>query len=134
ALRAGHRLRPWTCRQITLIGSGAFDGSSGSRNSSSPSRFAQRGKQLSISGSLGNGGRRRCSGNGFRISRPAPAAGKPLATRQDLSAAILSGPFVIPDARRHRAYNLKPGERREPYSSDAYKMPFVETTTGHRTG
>jgi hypothetical protein len=80
ALRAGHRLRPWTCRQITLVGSGAFDANSGSRNSSSPPRFAQRGKQLSISGNLGNGGRRRCSGNGFRISLPAPAVSKPLAT------------------------------------------------------
>jgi hypothetical protein len=80
ALRAGHRIRPWTCRQITLVGSGAFDESSGSRNRSSPPRFAQRGKQLSISGNLGNGGRRRCSGNGFRISLPAPAVGKPLAT------------------------------------------------------
>jgi len=85
ALRAGHRLRRWTCPQITLVGSGAFDGNSGSRNSSSPSRFAQRGKQLSISGNLGNGGRRRCSGNGFRISLPAPAVRKPLPTTRYLS-------------------------------------------------
>jgi hypothetical protein len=84
ALRAGHRLRPWTCRQITPVGSGAFDGNSGSGNSSSPPRFAQRGKQLSISGSLGNGGRRRCSGNGFRILEPTPV-GKRLATCQDKS-------------------------------------------------
>jgi hypothetical protein len=84
ALRAGHCLRPWTCRQITPVGSGAFDGNSGSGNSSSPPRFAQRGKQLSISGSLGNGGRRRCSGNGFRILEPTPV-GKRLATCQDKS-------------------------------------------------
>jgi hypothetical protein len=97
ALRAGHRLRPWTCRQITLVGSGAFDGNSGSRNSSSPSGFAQRGKQLSISGNLGNGGRRRCSGNGFRISLPAPAVGKPLATTRYLSV-----PSRCPPARAGR--------------------------------
>ena len=84
ALLAGHRLRRWTCRQITPVGSGAFDGNSGSRNSSSPPRFAQRGRQLSIPASLGNGGRRRCSGNGFRILEPTPV-GKRLATCQDKS-------------------------------------------------
>jgi len=31
ALRAGHRLRSWTCRQITLVGSGAFDENAVSR-------------------------------------------------------------------------------------------------------
>jgi hypothetical protein len=67
ASRAGHRLRPWTSRQITLVGSGAFDENSGSPNRSSPPRLAQRGKQSSISGNLGSVGRHRCSGNGFRI-------------------------------------------------------------------
>ena len=67
ASRAGHRLRPWTSRQITLVGSGAFDENSGSANRSSPPRLAQRGKQSSISGNLGSVGRHWCSGNEFRI-------------------------------------------------------------------
>ena len=92
AVRAGHRPRPWTCRQITLVGSGAFDENLGSRNSSSPPRFAQHGKQSSISGNLGNGGR---------------AVGKPLATRQDLSAVdmratwtVLCGSFTSAKAKK----------------------------------
>ena len=89
ALRAGHSLRPWTCRQITPVDFGAFDENLGSRNISSPPRFVQRGKQSSISGNLGNGGRRRCSGNGFRIFVPAPVSGKPLATTREKVARVL---------------------------------------------
>jgi hypothetical protein len=102
ALRAGHRLRPWTCRQITLVGSGAFDENSGSRDRSSPPRFAQRGKQSSINGNLGNGGRRRCSGNGFRISLPAPAVSKPLATARYL---FLTDPLIDKTSESRRGHH-----------------------------